>query len=132
VLGIPEGELISFLIKKLNIKTSIQSSAIVPSQQKFDKINPFILMSSVLILAHNSLKLIDIPEPGQVIHKGIGCSMCHSKMIIGWRYKCGHCLGDVNLDEKCVEKHLKEHPDHVLIIIQEPLPYTSKSNKIPK
>lgn len=38
-------------------------------------------------------------------------------MIIGWRYKCGSCIGDINFDEKCSEKHITDHPDHVLIII---------------
>jgi hypothetical protein len=38
-------------------------------------------------------------------------------MIVGWRYRCGHCPGDADFDEKCVSKHLAEYPDHVMIII---------------
>jgi hypothetical protein len=38
----------------------------------------------------------------------------------------------MNFDEKCVQKHIQDNPDHVMIIIQEPLPYNSKSSKVPK
>lgn len=63
-------------------------------------------MSSVLILALNSLKQINIPEPGQAIHKGVPCTGCNAKFITGWRYKCGTCNKDVNFDEKCAGFHL--------------------------
>jgi len=82
-------------------------------------------MSSVLILALNSLKQISIPEPGQALHKGVSCASCQTKHMVGWRYKCGHCPGDTDLCEKCVNKHLADHPDHVMLIIQEPLPYNT-------
>mmetsp|Transcript_9033 Transcript_9033/g.8476 ORF Transcript_9033/g.8476 Transcript_9033/m.8476 type:complete len:155 (-) Transcript_9033:2514-2978(-) len=85
-IGIPEGELISYMLSKLN------------NSQAKAKIDPFIFMSSVMILALNSLKHLQIPEPGLPLHLGIGCQQCHSKMIVGWRYKCGTCIGDVSFD----------------------------------
>jgi hypothetical protein len=49
LLGIPEGDLISFMIQKLHINNGKE----LPSDSQ---INPFVFMSSVLILALNSLK----------------------------------------------------------------------------
>lgn len=49
-LGIPEGELISFMINKLNIGGGKE---LLPSGKQ---VQPFVLMSSVLILALGSLK----------------------------------------------------------------------------
>lgn len=115
-LGIPEGELISFMVAKMNIRDTTKE--LIPST----KIQPFVFMSSVLMLALESLKKISVPEPGQALHKGVSCSSCHAKHIVGWRYKCGHCPGDKDFDEKCVSNHLAAHPDHVMLIIQEPLP----------
>ena len=48
-LGIPEGELISFLMKKLNITGK-------DGHESINQMQPFVFMSSVLILALNSLK----------------------------------------------------------------------------
>lgn len=64
-LGIPEGELISFMIHKLNIR--VAGKELVPytnGTASSSQIQPFVFMSSVLILALNSLKQISIPEPG--------------------------------------------------------------------
>jgi hypothetical protein len=126
-LGIPEGELISFMIHKLNIR--VAGKELVPytnGSGSSSQIQPFVFMSSVLILALNSLKQISIPEPGQALHKGISCSLCHSKHIVGWRYKCGHCPGNTDFCSGCVNKHLADNTEHVMLIIQEPLPYNTK------
>ena len=126
-LGIPEGELISFMIQKLKIRVTGKE---LPYANGFSsaspQIQPFVFMSSVLILALNSLKQISIPEPGQALHKGISCYLCHSKHIVGCRYKCGHCPGDTDFCSGCVNKHLVDNPEHVMLIIPEPLPYNTK------
>lgn len=118
-IGMPEGDLIAFLVHKLNIssKEGQQQQQLSQSAGVRPPMQPFVFLSSVLILALNSLKQITIPEPGQAIHKGVSCALCHAKHIIGWRYKCGHCIGEMDFDEKCVEKHLEEYPDHVMLII---------------
>lgn len=115
-LGIPEGELISFMIQKMSITNKELLSQ--GTQKLQGGIQPFVFMSSVLILALGSLVKISVPEPGQALHKGVPCTSCHSKHIVGWRYKCGHCPRDCSdFDEKCVNKHLTEFPDHVMLII---------------
>jgi hypothetical protein len=116
-LGIREGELISFMVSKMNINQPKKSTELTSLP-----IQPFVFITTVLLLALGSLKKISIPEPGQALHKGVPCNGCSLKHIVGWRYKCGHCPGEVDFDEKCVAKHLAEHPDHVMLVIQEPLP----------
>jgi len=117
-LGVPEGELISFMVQRMRIGDS--------PKEVDSHIQPFVFMSSVLILALGALRKISVPEPGQAFHTGISCSGCHSKHIVGWRYKCGHCPNS-DFCEKCVAKHVTEYPDHVMVIIQEPLPYNSQT-----
>lgn len=117
-LGVPEGELISFLVQRMQIGSS--------PKELSSHIQPFVFMSSVLILALGSLRKISVPEPGQALHTGVSCAACHSKHIVGWRYKCGHCA-NADFDEKCAAKHVTEYPDHVMLIIQEPLPYNSQT-----
>eukprot|EP00347_Sterkiella_histriomuscorum_P017580 403348792 len=131
-LGIPEGELVSFLIQKLGITLDlkqIQNPAVKQTQllsNQSEKMHPFIFMSSVMMLVLSQLKQIVIPLPGQTYHKGVKCSGCNAKMILGWRYKCGHCVQDMNFDQACMEKHLIENPDHVMLVIKEPIEQLSK------
>ena len=54
-----------------------------------------------------------------IIHKGINCSICGKKDIVGIRYKCTICP-NFNLCENCEEN--TEHDDnHVLLKIKEPI-----------
>jgi len=55
-LGVPEGELISFMVQRMQIGNTPKE----PSSH----IQPFVFMSSVLILALGALRKISVPEPG--------------------------------------------------------------------
>eukprot|EP01022_Parablepharisma_sp_SALTPOND_P015993 TRINITY_DN22_c0_g3_i1.p1 TRINITY_DN22_c0_g3~~TRINITY_DN22_c0_g3_i1.p1 ORF type:complete len:4095 (+),score=552.02 TRINITY_DN22_c0_g3_i1:5895-18179(+) len=127
-LSIPDGEILSFLVGKLQVpelNVSIQQLSKQVPKAMPGEVSKFSLMSSVLLLGLNSLKKISLPE-GEDVHKGVVCNVCNNqKWITGPRYKCGHCPNfNVCSQEKCIEHHLAENPDHAFIIIQQPLPYS--------
>ena len=127
-LSIPDGEILPFLIGKLQVpelNVSIkQLLKNIPKPIPGD-VSKFSLMSSVLLLALMSLKKISLPE-GNDVHKGVICNSCNNQnWITGVRYKCGNCSNyNVCSQEKCISHHLAEHPDHVFILIHQPLPYS--------
>ena len=55
----------------------------------------------------------------QNVHKGIKCSSCGMKNIVGIRYKCTICK-NYNLCEIC-EENIDHDEDHVLLKIKEPI-----------
>ena len=145
-LSIPDGEILSFMVKKLNINCESQGPMLLqtlfsekqlsPDKHKATELpektgvsssdpNSFTLASSILILALNSLKKVQLPE-GEAVHKGVSCNSCNNqKYITGPRFKCGHCLNYNSCgNEKCLEKHLNEFPDHAFIVIFQALPYS--------
>lgn len=80
------------------------------------------MMLAVLILSLRQLKQLEVPEFGKIVHSGVSCEGCKKKAIVGTRYKCGHCVGDVNFCSNCYAAHQKTEPQHVFVIIREPLP----------
>ena len=129
-LSIPDGEILSFLVSKLQVPELLMSiKQLVPDKEVpkagNEEVSKFSLMSSVLLLALNSLKKISLPE-GEDVHKGVVCNCCNNqRWIVGPRYKCGHCPNfNVCGQEKCLEQHLAEFPDHAFIVIPQPLPYS--------
>ncbi len=129
-LSIPDGEILSFLVSKLQVPELLMSiKQLVPAKEVpkagNEEVSKFSLMSSVLLLALNSLKKISLPE-GEDVHKGVVCNCCNNqRWIVGTRYKCGHCANfNVCGQDKCLEQHLAEFPEHVFIVIPQPLPYS--------
>ena len=129
-LSIPDGEILSFLVNKLQVPELKEAVKTLLPTKETPKVGPaevskFSLMSSVLLLALNSLKKINLPE-GEDVHKGVVCNCCNNqRWISGVRFKCGHCPNfNICSNEKCIERHLQEFPDHVFIIIPLPLPYS--------
>ena len=62
-------------------------------------------------------KQVDLNIP--IVHKGIKCSNCGMKNIVGIRYKCTTCP-NYNLCEVC-EEIIEHDEDHVLLKIKEPI-----------
>lgn len=62
-------------------------------------------------------KKVDIIPPN--VHKGIKCSNCGMKNIVGTRYKCAICP-NYNLCEIC-EANIEHDEDHVLLKIKDPV-----------
>ena len=130
-LSIPDAEILSFLVQKLQIpqlKTNMVPLIPHESKQKTAKgQSHFSLVTSVILLTLSSLKKLKVQD-GEIIHTGITCFNCATSaknFISGFRYKCGHCAHlNICSKEDCIKKHTNEHPDHILIAIREPLPYS--------
>jgi len=127
-LSVPDGEILLFLVGKLQVpELNVRIEQLLNQVPKPmpGEVNKFSLMSSVLLLALNSLKKISLPE-GEDVHKGVSCGVCNNqRWITGVRYKCGHCANfNVCSNEKCMQHHLAEFPEHAFIIIPQPLPYS--------
>ena len=136
-ISIPNGEILCYLALKLGIKYDFHN-------EKIQKIKPFLSFSgstedkkkqeasllrslaSLLLLLHKGFSKIpfEIIDPKKITHKGSYCFSCgQMKHISGSRLKCLNCP---NLDccslPSCEQKHLLTYPNHVFIIIEEPLP----------
>ncbi len=128
--NIPEGELLSYLAKKMRLKELVAAPTDLTGRKRSSSRDQlereiFPQLSSSLVLAIKSLRKLPIEDPNAVVHRGITCNYCgNKKPIVGMRYKCGHCP-NVNVCSKthCIKKHEDEHRDHVLIAIPKPLPY---------
>ena len=135
IISIPDGEILSFLLEVLGIKGDID---ITQSLRKHDDVNSqgdikkFTIGVSILILALQSLRRVQIPE-GENVHMGIMCDECGSdqRFIEGTRYKCGHCANyNICSKEKCIKAHSQNFLDHMLIVIPSPLPYSPNLKEI--
>jgi len=128
--NIPEGELLSYLAKKMKLSEAVQQEPEVAARRRSksrDQLEKEIFpqLASSLVLAIKSLRKLPIEDPDVIVHHGITCTYCGGKKpIVGMRYKCGHCA-NVNICSKshCIKKHEDECKDHVLIAIPKPLPY---------
>ena len=118
--NLPEGELLSYLSKKLQIPEQ-KNLALTHNIQE----PPFQLLVSSLVLIVKSLQKLPVEDVSAIIHHGITCNYCGGKKpIVGMRYKCGHCL-DFNIcsNSHCIKQHEEEFMNHILIAIPKPLPY---------
>jgi len=127
-LSIPDGEILPFLVGKLQVpelNVSVKEYLKKIPKPIPGEVSKFSLMSSVLLLALSSLKKISVPE-GYDVHKGVACNACNNqKWISGIRYKCGHCPNyNVCNQSKCMFQHISEYPEHAFIVIHQPLPYS--------
>ena len=128
--NIPEGELLSYLAKKMKLKETM-SSQLTEERKRSNSRDQlereiFPELSTTLVLAIKSLRKQPVEDVDAVVHRGISCIYCgNNKPIVGMRYKCGHCP-NVNICSKshCIKKHSDEQKDHVLIAIPKPLPYS--------
>ena len=128
--NIPEGELLSFITKKLKLKENLIKDPYYQQRKRSSSVDQvecvFPELASSLILAIRSLRKLEIEDANIIIHRGIICNYCgNNKPIVGHRYKCGHCA-NINICSKshCIKKHSSEFKDHILISIPKPLPYT--------
>ena len=104
-----------------------KSNLIIPQKKELseeEKIKQSIreLVQSKLKTFENSIiedisKKIDLNPPN--VHKGIKCSNCDMKNIVGIRYKCTVCP-NYNLCEIC-EANIDHDEDHVLLKIRDPI-----------
>eukprot|EP01022_Parablepharisma_sp_SALTPOND_P020985 TRINITY_DN395_c0_g1_i1.p1 TRINITY_DN395_c0_g1~~TRINITY_DN395_c0_g1_i1.p1 ORF type:complete len:5656 (-),score=802.26 TRINITY_DN395_c0_g1_i1:1614-18581(-) len=135
--NIPEGELLSYLAKKMKLSeeryVSMEKRRRSRSLDQLER-EIFPQLASSLTLAIKSLRKLPIEDPDAIVHHGITCHYCGGKKpIVGMRYKCGHCA-NVNICSKshCIKKHEDEFKDHILIAIPKPLPYgPSKAPEAP-
>ena len=134
--NIPEGELLSYLAKKLKLKERLVMRPRLEERKRsssMDKLEKEIFpeLASTLVLAIKSLRKLQIEDVDAVVHRGITCNYCgNNKPIVGMRFKCGHCA-NVNICSKshCIKKHSDEQKDHVLICIPKPLPYSPHQSR---
>jgi len=70
-------------------------------------------------------------DPSKVEHAGAYCYNCSfSRPIQGPRLKCANCPNlDCCSSDACQKKHLIYHPNHIFIIIEEPLPLAPEKSK---
>ena len=104
-----------------------KSNLILPVQRELteeEKIKESIreMVKSKLKILEESIiedisKQVDLNIP--IVHKGIKCSNCGMKNIVGIRYKCTTCP-NYNLCEVC-EEIIEHDEDHVLLKIKEPI-----------
>ena len=77
------------------------------------------VQSKMKLLEQSILEEISKKENPIIIHKGISCSNCGMKEIVGIRYKCTICP-NFNLCENC-EENIDHDDNHVLLKIKEPV-----------
>ena len=77
------------------------------------------VQSKMKILEQSILEEISKKENPVIIHKGISCSNCGMKDIVGIRYKCTTCK-NFNLCENC-EENIDHDDNHVMLKIKEPI-----------
>ena len=77
------------------------------------------VQSKMKFLEQSILEELSKKENPVIIHKGISCSNCGMKEIIGVRYKCTTCP-NFNLCENC-EENIDHDDNHVLLKIKEPI-----------
>ncbi len=77
------------------------------------------VQSKMKLLEQSILEEISKKENPIIIHKGISCSNCGMKEIVGIRYKCTTCP-NFNLCENC-EENIDHDDNHVLLKIKEPI-----------
>ena len=107
-----------------------ESNIILPKQEELSEEEQIkqkirdMVQTKLKILEQSIIEDISKEINPPIIHKGINCSICGKKDIVGIRYKCSMCQ-NFNLCEKCEENN--EHDDnHVLLKIKEPI--TSEKN----
>ena len=132
--SVPEGEIISYLLKKLNLREEDYIPKVRKVEDKFKpgNKNTFTLIASCLLLAYKSIKKIEIPS-GENFHFVIYCDECENKQrfIEGIRNKCGQC-SNINLcnKENCLKNHIAKYPNHCFIVIPSPLPYSPNLDEL--
>ena len=107
-----------------------ESNIILPKQEELSEEEQIkqkirdMVQTKLKILEQSIIEDISKEINPPIIHKGINCSICGKKDIVGIRYKCSMCQ-NFNLCEKCEEN--TDHDDnHVLLKIKEPI--TSEKN----
>lgn len=104
---------------------SFKSNLILPKQEELSEEEQIkqkireMVQTKLKVLEQSIIEDISKEINPIIIHKGINCSICGKKDIVGIRYKCAICP-NFNLCENCEEN--TDHDDnHVLLKIKEPI-----------